>query len=65
MALVRSFQETVQKRALRYPEFRVGLAREAFLALLRGEIRIAKLLFRDLRLARHTKQNRRSRVEQR
>ena len=36
MALTRSFKDTVQKRASRDPEFRVGLFDEAIEALLRG-----------------------------
>jgi hypothetical protein len=63
MALTRSFGETVQERALRDPEFRAGLVREAFLAVLRGEVHVAKLLLRDFMRALHAKQVRRSGVE--
>jgi hypothetical protein len=65
MALTRGFRETVQKRALRDSEFRAGLVREAFLAVLRGEMRVAKLLLRDFTCAQHTKQIRRSGAERR
>lgn len=47
MALTRSFKETVQARARRDPEFRVGLLEEAIEALLRGEVDVGKILLRD------------------
>jgi len=47
MALTRSFKDTVQKRASRDPEFRVGLLREAIEALLRDELEVGKILLRD------------------
>jgi len=47
MALTRSFKETVKERALRDPEFRIGLLEEAVEALLRGELDTGKILLRD------------------
>jgi DNA-binding phage protein len=47
MALTRSFKETVKDRALRDPEFRVGLLNEAVEAFLRGELDTGKILLRD------------------
>jgi DNA-binding phage protein len=47
MPLTRSFKETVRARAVRDPEFRVGLLEEAVEALLRGELEEGKILLRD------------------
>lgn len=47
MALTRSFKDTVKDRAIRDPEFRVGLLKEAVEALLRGELNEGKILLRD------------------
>ena len=47
MALTRSFRETVKERAVRDPEFRIGLLTEAIECLLNYEIDVAKILLRD------------------
>ena len=47
MALTRSFKEMVKNRAVRDPEFRVGLLNEAVEAFLRGEVDAGKILLRD------------------
>lgn len=47
MALTSSFRETVRDRAIRDPEFRVGLLTEAIECVLNGEIDVAKVLLRD------------------
>jgi DNA-binding phage protein len=47
MPLTRDFKETIQARALRDPEFRTGLLREAIECLLAGDLEIGKTLLRD------------------
>lgn len=47
MALTKSFSETVRVRAMRDPEFRIGLLQEAVEALLRGDLGEGKILLRD------------------
>lgn len=47
MALTHSFRETVKERAIRDPEFRIGLLTEAIECLLNYEIDVAKILLRD------------------
>lgn len=47
MALTRDFKETVKLRAMRDPEFRVGLLQEALNALLDADMATGKLLLRD------------------
>ncbi len=47
MALTRAFKDTVKDRAIRDPEFRVGLLKEAVEALLRGNLDEGKILLRD------------------
>lgn len=47
MALTRNFRQTVEARAERDPEFRIGLLEEAIEALLRGELDGGKILLRD------------------
>ena len=47
MALTSSFRETVRDRAIRDPEFRVGLLTEAIECVLNDEIDVAKVLLRD------------------
>ena len=47
MALTRDFKETVKLRAMRDPEFRVGLLQEALNALLDADMAVGKLLLRD------------------
>lgn len=47
MALARSFRETVKERAMRDPEFRVGLLTEAIECVLNDEVNVAKALLRD------------------
>ena len=46
-ALTRDFKETVKLRAMRDPEFRVGLLQEALNALLDADMTVGKLLLRD------------------
>ena len=47
MALTRSFRETVRERAIKDPEFRIGLLTEAVECVLNDEINVAKVLLRD------------------
>jgi len=47
MALTKDFKETVQKRALRDPDFRIGLLEESIDCLLSGELDTGKTLLRD------------------
>ena len=47
MALTSSFREIVKDRAIRDPEFRIGLLTEAVECLLNDEINVAKVLLRD------------------
>ncbi|MCY3625932.1 MAG: hypothetical protein OXH71_01435 [Candidatus Dadabacteria bacterium] len=47
MALTRSFRKIVKKRAIRDPEFRIGLLTEAIECVLNYEIDVAKVLLRD------------------
>ena len=47
MALTHSFREIVEERAMRDPEFRVGLLTEAIECVLNDEIDVAKVLLRD------------------
>ena len=47
MALTRSFREIVKERAMRDPEFRIGLLTEAIECVLNDEIDVAKVLLRD------------------
>jgi len=47
MALTRKFKDTVQKRAVRDPEFRHALLVEAINELLAGDYNIAKSILRD------------------
>ena len=47
MALTRSFRETVKERAIRDPEFRIGLLTEAIECVLNDEIDVARVLLRD------------------
>ena len=47
MALTRSFRETVRERAMRDPEFRIGLLTEAIECVLNDEVNVAKVLLRD------------------
>lgn len=47
MALTRAFKDTIQARAQRDPEFRVGLLEEALEAFLDGELDTGKTLLRD------------------
>ena len=47
MALTRSFREIVKERAMRDPEFRIGLLTEAIECVLNDEINVAKVLLRD------------------
>jgi DNA-binding phage protein len=47
MALTKDFKETVQKRALRDPDFRLGLLEESIDCLLSGELDTGKTLLRD------------------
>lgn len=47
MALTRAFKDTIQARAQRDPEFRVGLLEEALEAFLDGELDTGKILLRD------------------
>jgi DNA-binding phage protein len=47
MALTRKFKDTVQKRAVRDPEFRHALLVEAINELLAGDYDIAKSILRD------------------
>jgi DNA-binding phage protein len=45
--LTRSFKEAVKNRAVRDPEFRIGLLNESIEAFLRGEVVEGKVLLRD------------------
>jgi DNA-binding phage protein len=47
MPLTRDFKETVQARALRDPEFRMGLLQEGIECLLAGDLETGKILLRD------------------
>jgi len=47
VALMRSFREIVKERAMRDPEFRIGLLTEAIECVLNDEIDVAKVLLRD------------------
>lgn len=47
MPLTKNFKNTVQARAERDPEFRVGLFREAIEALLSDDLETGKVLLRD------------------
>ena len=47
MALTRNFREIVKERAMRDPEFRIGLLTEAIECVLNDEINVAKVLLRD------------------
>ncbi|MAS43326.1 MAG: transcriptional regulator [Rhodobacteraceae bacterium] len=47
MPLTKAFRTTIQARAARDPEFRVGLFREAIEALLSDDLETGKLLLRD------------------
>jgi DNA-binding phage protein len=47
MVLTRDFKETIRARAVRDPEFREAMLREAVNCLLAGEIDIGKLVLRD------------------
>ena len=47
MPLTKEFSETVMARAERDPEFRIGLFREAFEALLSNDLETSKILLRD------------------
>lgn len=47
MALTKDFKQTVQERAARDPEFRVGLLEESVSCLLAGDIETGKILLRD------------------
>lgn len=47
MALIRAFKDTIQARAQRDPEFRVGLLEDALEAFLDGELDTGKILLRD------------------
>ena len=47
MPLTRDFRHTVLERAIRDPEFRVGLLTEAIECILNDEIDVAKELLRD------------------
>ena len=47
MPLTKSFRETVQDRARREPEFRLGLLTEAAECFLNGDVGAAKILLRD------------------
>lgn len=47
MALTRAFRDTVKDRAIRDPEFRLGLLKEAVEALLRDDLEEGKILLRD------------------
>jgi len=47
MALTRSFEETVRKRALRDRPFREALFKEGIECLLSGEVDVGKSLLRD------------------
>jgi DNA-binding phage protein len=47
MAITRNFKETVQKRALRDPEFREGILRESIECMLAGDLKTGKALLRD------------------
>jgi hypothetical protein len=47
MALTRAFKDTIQARAQRDPEFRVGLLEDALEAFLDGELDTGKILLRD------------------
>lgn len=47
MALTRSFREVVKERAMRDPEFRIGLLTEAIECVLNDEIDVAEVLLQD------------------
>jgi DNA-binding phage protein len=47
MSLTKDFKETVQKRALHDPDFRLGLLEESISCLLSGELDTGKTLLRD------------------
>lgn len=47
MPLTHSFRDTVKERAMKDPEFRVGLLTEAIECMLSDEIDVAKKLLRD------------------
>jgi len=47
MALTRSFREIVKERAIRDPEFRIGLLTEVIECVLNDEIDVARVLLRD------------------
>ncbi len=47
MAVTRHFKEIIQARALREPEFRVGLFKESIEAMLDGDTETGKMLLRD------------------
>ncbi len=47
MTLTRNFKQTVQARALRDPDFRMGLFRESIDAMLAGDTDTGKMLLRD------------------
>lgn len=47
MAITRHFKETIQARAQRDPEFRVGLLKESIENLLAGDTETGKIILRD------------------
>ncbi|TDJ58650.1 MAG: transcriptional regulator [Nitrospina sp.] len=47
MAITRQFKETIQARALRDPEFRVGLLKESIESMLAGDTETGKMILRD------------------
>lgn len=47
MPITRDFKETIQARALRDPEFRIGLFRESIECMLAGDTVTGKMLLRD------------------
>jgi nucleoid DNA-binding protein/DNA-binding phage protein len=47
MPLTRDFRETIQARASRDPEFRLGLLKEAIECMLEGEVDTGKIVLRD------------------
>ena len=47
MALTKKFKDTIQARALRDPEFKMGLLKESVECLLSGDMATGKILLRD------------------
>lgn len=47
MPLTQNFKETIQKRALRDPDFREGILRESIECMLAGDLKTGKALLRD------------------